>query len=201
MRCQPCHTSSISAGSRLSARILLSSVIWRHSRSHAFPVAGGATCRPRAGDRGLVQSDTAHRPRLRQANEATGATRVGFFAGCIGSVMFDQVNRKASDLIAAAGQDGVERALAILQDEIERGMRLMGVTNIDQLTPESLGKLIALYEHRIFVQGIIWNVYSFDQWGVELGKQLASKILSEIGRNDVLEHDSSTKNLLKLFLK
>lgn len=71
---------------------------------------------------------------------------------------------------------------------------------INELTPESLGKLIALYEHQIFVQGVIWNIYSFDQWGVELGKQLASNILAEIEQNDVQEHDSSTQKMLKFFL-
>ena len=71
---------------------------------------------------------------------------------------------------------------------------------IDKLTPASLGKLIAMYEHKIFVQGVIWNIFSYDQWGVELGKQLASQILSEIDRSDVREHDSSTKNLLKSYL-
>lgn len=72
---------------------------------------------------------------------------------------------------------------------------------IEKLTPASLGKLIAMYEHKIFVQGVIWNIYSFDQWGVELGKQLASKILSEIDKTDASEHDNSTNNLLKMFLK
>lgn len=72
---------------------------------------------------------------------------------------------------------------------------------IDKLTPESLGKLIALYEHQIFVQGIIWNIYSYDQWGVELGKQLATNILNEIEINDVGEHDSSTSRLLKFYLQ
>ena len=71
---------------------------------------------------------------------------------------------------------------------------------IDKLTPGSLGKLIAMYEHIIFVQGIIWNIYSYDQWGVELGKQLASKILSEIDKNDIKSHDSSTSRLLNFFL-
>ncbi|MDT0685375.1 glucose-6-phosphate isomerase [Autumnicola psychrophila] len=72
---------------------------------------------------------------------------------------------------------------------------------IEKLTPESLGKLVAMYEHKIFVQGVIWNIFSYDQWGVELGKQLASKILAEIENNSVENHDSSTKNLLKFFLK
>ena len=71
---------------------------------------------------------------------------------------------------------------------------------IDKLTPTSLGKLIALYEHQIFVQGVIWNIYSYDQWGVELGKQLATNILKEIEKNDVKAHDSSTRQLLKFFL-
>ncbi len=72
---------------------------------------------------------------------------------------------------------------------------------INKLTPASLGKLIAMYEHKIFIQGVIWNIYSYDQWGVELGKQLATEILTEIQKSDVQNHDSSTKSLLKFFLK
>ncbi|MAQ76546.1 MAG: glucose-6-phosphate isomerase [Aquimarina sp.] len=72
---------------------------------------------------------------------------------------------------------------------------------IDQLTPKSLGALIAMYEQRIFVQGIIWNIFSYDQWGVELGKQLADNILLEINNNHINDHDSSTTNLLKYYLK
>jgi len=72
---------------------------------------------------------------------------------------------------------------------------------IDKLTPESLGKMIAMYEHKIFVQGVIWNIYSYDQWGVELGKQLASNILEEINKSEVSKHDNSTENLLKSYLK
>ena len=71
---------------------------------------------------------------------------------------------------------------------------------IDQLTPENLGSLIAMYEHKIFVQGIIWNINSYDQWGVELGKKLANTILDEIENNTVKKHDSSTSALLKKFL-
>ncbi|MDN3595767.1 glucose-6-phosphate isomerase [Zunongwangia endophytica] len=71
---------------------------------------------------------------------------------------------------------------------------------IDKLTPESLGKLVAMYEHKIFVQGIIWNIFSYDQWGVELGKQLASNILKDIDSKEIENHDSSTRNLLKVFL-
>ncbi|AXG68650.1 glucose-6-phosphate isomerase [Kordia sp. SMS9] len=70
---------------------------------------------------------------------------------------------------------------------------------IDKLTPESLGALIALYEHKIFVQGVIWNIFSYDQWGVELGKQLATKILTDIKSPEIAEHDASTANLLRYF--
>jgi len=69
-----------------------------------------------------------------------------------------------------------------------------------KLTPRTLGSLIAMYEHKIFVQGIIWNIYSFDQWGVELGKVLAKKILPELTSADaVATHDSSTNGLINYF--
>lgn len=69
-----------------------------------------------------------------------------------------------------------------------------------KLTPRTLGSLIALYEHKIFVQGVIWNVYSFDQWGVELGKVLAKKILSElIAPTPSTAHDPSTNGLINYF--
>jgi glucose-6-phosphate isomerase len=68
---------------------------------------------------------------------------------------------------------------------------------LKQVTPHSLGHLIALYEHKIFVQGVIWNIYSYDQWGVELGKQLAGKILPELQDDQqVSSHDSSTNGLI-----
>ena len=71
---------------------------------------------------------------------------------------------------------------------------------IDQLTPENLGSLVAMYEHKIFVQGIIWNIFSYDQWGVELGKQLANSILDEISSKNIKSHDNSTAFLLKYFV-
>ena len=68
------------------------------------------------------------------------------------------------------------------------------------LTPRTLGSLIALYEHKIFVQGVIWNIFSFDQWGVELGKVLAKKILGELKSTDeTSSHDSSTNGLINYF--
>ena len=71
----------------------------------------------------------------------------------------------------------------------------------EKLTPESLGSLIAMYEHKIFVQGVIWNIYSYDQWGVELGKQLATKILTDFERKDLSSHDNSTKSLIDYYKK
>ncbi len=72
---------------------------------------------------------------------------------------------------------------------------------IDKLTPESLGELIAMYEHKIFVQGVLWNIYSYDQWGVELGKQLANNILKDIDNQTIASHDSSTTSLIEVFKK
>ena len=80
------------------------------------------------------------------------------------------------------------------------GNRPTNTLLIEQLNPESLGSLIAMYEHKIFVQGVIWNIYSYDQWGVELGKQLASKVLKEIENKKISNHDSSTNSLLKSYL-
>ena len=71
---------------------------------------------------------------------------------------------------------------------------------LDELTPQSLGMLIALYEHKIFVQGIIWNINSYDQWGVELGKQLAKRILPELHAADTVQtHDASTNGLINRY--
>ena len=68
----------------------------------------------------------------------------------------------------------------------------------DKLTPYNLGMLIAAYEHKVFVEGVIYNIDSFDQWGVELGKQLALNILPELQTNEAKKHDSSTSDLIKL---
>jgi glucose-6-phosphate isomerase len=73
----------------------------------------------------------------------------------------------------------------------------------DLLTPETLGKLVALYEHSVFTQGTIWSIDSFDQWGVELGKQLAQRIIPELESQEkpALAHDSSTNNLISKYRK
>ena len=72
----------------------------------------------------------------------------------------------------------------------------------DRLTPEMLGKLIALYEHSVFTQGVIWNIDSFDQWGVELGKVLSQRIIQEMESDGTmqLKHDASTNNLIRQYI-
>ncbi|NND11006.1 MAG: glucose-6-phosphate isomerase, partial [Flavobacteriaceae bacterium] len=77
------------------------------------------------------------------------------------------------------------------------GNRPTNTIFIEKLTPQNLGKLIAMYEHKIFVQGVIWNIFSYDQWGVELGKQLASNVLKELKGEETKYHDASTSNLIK----
>ncbi len=93
-----------------------------------------------------------------------------------------------------------EKADYLLPFKVFTGNKPTNTILIDQLTPESLGSLIAMYEHKIFVQGVIWNIFSYDQWGVELGKQLANSILEEIESKKVNTHDTSTTFLLNYFL-
>ena len=92
-----------------------------------------------------------------------------------------------------------DTAEAIVPYKIFDGNKPTNTIFINQLTPESLGKLIAMYEHKIFVQGVVWNVFSYDQFGVELGKQLAGKILKEFSQDSLAQHDTSTANLIAMY--
>ena len=94
-----------------------------------------------------------------------------------------------------------EKAAYLLPFKVFTGNKPTNTILIHQLTPESLGSLIAMYEHKIFVQGIIWNIFSYDQWGVELGKQLANSILDQIESKELKTHDNSTSFLLNYFIK
>ena len=94
-----------------------------------------------------------------------------------------------------------EKAAFLLPYKVFKGNKPTNTFLIEKLTPKNLGSLIALYEHKIFVQGIIWNIFSYDQWGVELGKQLANSILEEVQDLKFKPHDSSTEFLLKHYLK
>ena len=94
---------------------------------------------------------------------------------------------------------GVSRSPRIVDD----GRLPSNTILAERLTPEALGKLVALYEHSVFTQGVIWGVDSFDQWGVELGKVLAQRIIPELESQTepTLGHDSSTNNLIRRYRK
>ena len=105
------------------------------------------------------------------------------------------MNGKTPDEVKAEGV-----ANTIVPYKVFEGNRPTNSFLLRMITPYSLGRLIALYEHKIFTQGVIWNIFSFDQWGVELGKQLANKILPELnGEKLVTTHDSSTNGLINAF--
>ena len=113
------------------------------------------------------------------------------------------MNGKSREEVVAelekAGKSKEEIATLAPFKEFE-GNRPTNSILVKKITPRSLGSLLAMYEHKIFVQGIIWNIYSFDQWGVELGKQLAGKILPELkDNNEVSSHDSSTNGLINQY--
>mgnify|MGYP005840327145 FL=1 len=110
---------------------------------------------------------------------------------------------KTSDEVAAelrsAGKTAEEIEF-LLPFKVFSGNKPSNSLLVKQITPRTLGSLIALYEHKIFVQGIIWNIFSFDQWGVELGKQLAQKILPELQNEATISsHDSSTNGLINAY--
>jgi glucose-6-phosphate isomerase len=95
-----------------------------------------------------------------------------------------------------------ERVLELLPHKMFPGNRPSTSILVQKITPRALGKLVAMYEQKIFTQGIVWNIFSFDQWGVELGKQLAKKIEPELlAEGAVLSHDSSTNGLIHRFKK
>ena len=89
----------------------------------------------------------------------------------------------------------------LVPHRVFEGNRPSNTLLLEQLTPAALGKLVALYEHCVFTQGAIWNVDSFDQWGVELGKVLAQRIIPELesGTEPSLAHDSSTNALIRRY--
>ncbi|WP_420575734.1 glucose-6-phosphate isomerase [Ekhidna sp.] len=87
----------------------------------------------------------------------------------------------------------------LINSKIFEGNRPSTSILIKELSPKNLGSLIAYYEHRVFVQGVIWNIFSFDQWGVELGKQLSKPILNEIKKGETDQHDPSTSSLMNHF--
>jgi glucose-6-phosphate isomerase len=113
------------------------------------------------------------------------------------ALAFGKTRAQVEEEFITAGKS-LDEVSELIPHKVFEGNRPTNSLLFQKITPKSLGKLIALYEHKIFVQGVIWNIYSFDQWGVELGKQLASKILPELEDDrDVASHDASTNGLIK----
>jgi glucose-6-phosphate isomerase len=132
----------------------------------------------------------------------TGDHHQKLFANCLAqseALMKGKTRAEAREEMEQAGMDP-DRIVDLLPHRIFPGNRPSNTLLIDRITPSRLGSLIALYEHKIFVQGMIWRVNSFDQWGVELGKQLAGVILPELMDEQASSpHDSSTQGLISYF--
>ncbi|WP_330961592.1 glucose-6-phosphate isomerase [Photobacterium sp. 53610] len=115
------------------------------------------------------------------------------------ALAFGKTRAQVEAEFIAAGKSLADVA-ELVPFKVFEGNRPTNSILVKQITPLSLGALIAMYEHKIFTQGVIWNIYSFDQWGVELGKQLANQILPELADNTpVSSHDSSTNGLINAF--
>ncbi|PMN93291.1 glucose-6-phosphate isomerase [Enterovibrio norvegicus] len=115
------------------------------------------------------------------------------------ALAFGKTREQVEAEFVAAGKTAAEVA-ELVPFKVFEGNRPTNSILVKQITPRTLGNLIAMYEHKIFAQGVIWNIFSFDQWGVELGKQLANQILPELADQEaVASHDSSTNGLINAF--
>ncbi|MEZ8141493.1 glucose-6-phosphate isomerase [Enterovibrio sp. FF113] len=115
------------------------------------------------------------------------------------ALAFGKTRQQVEAEFLAAGKSAEEVA-ELVPFKVFEGNRPTNSILVKQITPRTLGALIAMYEHKIFAQGVIWNIFSFDQWGVELGKQLANQILPELAdQQNVASHDSSTNGLINTF--
>jgi len=115
------------------------------------------------------------------------------------ALMKGKTHQEVVTELRSAGKSGEEIA-RLAPFRTFKGNRPTNSILVTKVTPGALGSLIAMYEHKIFVQGVIWNIFSFDQWGVELGKELARKILPELAGTDTIEsHDASTNGLINAF--
>lgn len=116
------------------------------------------------------------------------------------ALMNGKTEEEARKELEADGMDQ-EKIDQLAPFKVFQGNKPTNSILIDKLTPESFGALIAMYESKIFVEGILWNIFSFDQWGVELGKQLAKNVLKDINGDRINNHDSSTTALINYFKK
>ena len=136
---------------------------------------------------------------LHQGNDHHDKLMSNFFAQTQALMLGKNANTVREELKAQGKTDAeIEKLLPF---KIFEGNRPSNTLFIEQLTPYNLGALIASYEHRIFVQGVIWNIFSYDQWGVELGKQLANNILDDLNAGDLSHHDASTAALINHYKK
>ncbi|ELR63385.1 Glucose-6-phosphate isomerase [Photobacterium marinum] len=115
------------------------------------------------------------------------------------ALAFGKTKEQVEAEFVAAGKS-LDEVKGLVPFKVFEGNRPTNSILVKQVTPSVLGSLIALYEHKIFTQGVIWNIFSFDQWGVELGKQLANNILPELNNaEEISSHDSSTNGLINAF--
>ncbi|MEW8031713.1 MAG: glucose-6-phosphate isomerase [Candidatus Thiodiazotropha endolucinida] len=136
------------------------------------------------------------------SHNETGDHHEKLFANCLAqteALLRGKTRTEAREEMEQAGLEP-EQIVDLLPHRIFPGNRPSNTLLVDQITPSRLGSLIALYEHKIFIQGVIWRINSFDQWGVELGKQLAGVILPELlDEQQSSRHDSSTQGLITYF--
>jgi glucose-6-phosphate isomerase len=133
-----------------------------------------------------------------QSDEGSAGQQTKLLANCIAQAEALMVGRSEADVRAELDAKGftVGQIDAIAPQRTFTGDRPSSLILMDRLTPERLGALIALYEHKTFVEGVIWGINSFDQWGVELGKTLATRVLGELEGGPVGSHDPSTTALI-----
>jgi glucose-6-phosphate isomerase len=138
-----------------------------------------------------------------QSHNEGGRSHSILLANCLAQGEALMRGKNESEVRAELALQGLsrERIEALLPHKVFPGNRPTSTFIFPLLTPRTLGTLIALYEHKVFVQGIVWRINSFDQWGVELGKQLAGQILAELEGADSSEHDASTANLVAMVKK
>ena len=115
------------------------------------------------------------------------------------ALMRGKTSQEAKEELLSSGME-MEAINELLPHKVFEGNKPSNSIMVKKLTPRVLGSLVAMYEHKIFTQSIIWNVNAFDQWGVELGKQLAKAILPELkSNNKINSHDSSTNGLINFY--
>lgn len=137
-----------------------------------------------------------------QSHNPLGVHQQLLVANCIAQAEALMLGKTAEEARAELESAGTPepRVAVLVPHKTFAGNRPSNTFMLEKVTPAALGRLIALYEHKIFVQGVIWNIYSFDQWGVELGKQLAKAIVPELASTGVdCEHDGSTHQLIDYY--